>query len=110
MIDYLVRMWRDTKGRASAFATDNSLEEVGMSAIAIMGSGGSATLDDGSTELRPTWGMRLGMPALAALVFFTLPPDLIFGWVPLIGFGPNSAYWAMVLLGWMLLWTTISLN
>ncbi|MEM6760747.1 MAG: hypothetical protein AAF601_14825 [Pseudomonadota bacterium] len=110
MIDYLVRLWRDTKGRASAFATDTSLESVGMSAISLMGGAGGTTLDDGSTELRPTWGMRLGMPALAALFFFAMDPNLLFGWVPLIGFGPNSAYWAMVLLGWMVLWTTVSLN
>ncbi|MEL7092674.1 MAG: hypothetical protein AAFN94_13155 [Pseudomonadota bacterium] len=110
MIDYLVKMWRDTKGRASAFATDNSLEEVGMSAISIIGSGSYTTLDDGRTELRPTWGMRLGMPALAAFVFFTIDPDLIFGWLPLLGFGPNAVHWAMVLLGWGLMFATISLN
>lgn len=70
-ISWGLTRWRNSKGRTSVFANDESLEEVGMSFISSMFNSFSPNRVDGITELRPPWGLRVLAPILALALFLT---------------------------------------
>lgn len=61
--------WRRSKGAMSVFAQDNSLEDIGFTAVSAAFDTTSINRIDGITELRPTWGIRLFAPIIALTLF-----------------------------------------
>ena len=70
--------WRNAKGKAGIHATDESLEEVGLSAIMNLGTGQARPGVDGRLILRPPFGTRILGPLLAAGVLIFFDMNLLF--------------------------------
>lgn len=63
--------WRNAKGKAGIHAADESLEEVGLSAVMNLGTGQAKPGVDGRLILRPPFGTRILGPAVAAILLAT---------------------------------------
>lgn len=75
-------LWRRSTGKSSIFAQDDSLEEVGLSALSAAFPS-RPTTEDFKSVLRPPWGLRLGAPIIGAifLIYLDLEPVLeSLGW------------------------------
>ena len=59
--------WRNKKGRASIYATDESTEEVALSFLSTLG-GRAKVRRDGMVEMRPPFGARVLVPVVAAVI------------------------------------------
>lgn len=100
--------WRKEKGRASIFASDTSLEMIGLSAAMNVGSGEVVKCVDGRTELRPPFGTRIIGPLVAMAVL------LFMDWTPLFGSvgltDPRTQGWVIAGLFGLLGYTAFQLN
>ena len=100
--------WRKSKGRTSVFATDTSLEDIGLSAISALGDTRSPNRIDGYTELRPTWGSRIFGPAIAFVVLLNIEATQLF---EALGIFDNVIqFWIICALFLLLTYTVIQLN
>ncbi|SDX89189.1 hypothetical protein SAMN05444358_11456 [Ruegeria halocynthiae] len=70
-ISWGLTRWRNSKGRTSIFANDQSLEDVGLSFISSLFNSFSPNRVDGITELRPPWGLRDLAPVIALVLLLT---------------------------------------
>jgi len=100
--------WRKSKGRASVFAADTSLEDIGLSAISALGDTHSPTRTDGYTELHPTWGSRVFGPAIAFVVLLNIQATQLF---EALGIADDMMqFWIICALFLLLAYATIQLN
>lgn len=61
---FVIVPWAKSKGAKSVFAHDDSLEDVGITLVSMIGDDGGKQLVDGRRELRPPFGYRALAPAI----------------------------------------------
>ncbi len=64
-----VRFWLKRKGKNSVFQGSQDFEEVGFTLLQSLGNVATARRVGEGVEYVPTWGLRLGIPAITALAW-----------------------------------------